>query len=203
MANTRDLMGFTYDEAARLAGLSRNRLDRILSTGVHDPEHPSSILSFRDLVALRTIARLRDKYHVPLPRLRKAYVYMLEHAHCPWAELKVGAATKKDVGFWNPTTEIWELANETGQMVAAFTIAEVEEEMAAAVIRDRQRKPEDVGQFDRTRGVMGKALCFKGTRIPRSVVIDYIREGASNAEILDEYPSLTIEDIDAAKKLAS
>ena len=41
--------------------------------------------------------------------------------------------------------------------------------------------------------------CIKGTRIMVSVVLDNITVGISNEEILKSYPSLTKEDIQAAK----
>jgi len=40
--------------------------------------------------------------------------------------------------------------------------------------------------------------CIKGSRIPMSVVLDDLAAGRSNREILDEYPTLTQEDIRAA-----
>jgi len=39
---------------------------------------------------------------------------------------------------------------------------------------------------------------FKGTRIPISIVLKMLRDGASFKKIMDEYPKLTEEDIKAA-----
>ncbi|TFF89284.1 MAG: DUF433 domain-containing protein [Promethearchaeota archaeon] len=39
---------------------------------------------------------------------------------------------------------------------------------------------------------------FKGTRIPISIVLKMLRDGASFEKILDEYPTLSKEDIRAA-----
>jgi len=39
---------------------------------------------------------------------------------------------------------------------------------------------------------------FKGTRIPISIVLKMLRDGASFQKILEEYPKLTEEDIKAA-----
>jgi uncharacterized protein (DUF433 family) len=198
MATARDLLGFQLEEAARLAGLSKARLDRILATSVHVPSGESTLLSFRDLVALRTVARLKS-YGVSLQRLRSAYWHLREYSASPWSELVVGVAPKKDVAFLNRTTDQWEAANATKQLLAPFSIAEVEEEMAAAVERDRKRKPEHLGKVDRVRGVMGGEECFQGTRIPVRIVRDYLNDGASVDEILADYPSLSIQDIQAVK----
>ncbi len=40
--------------------------------------------------------------------------------------------------------------------------------------------------------------CIKGTRIWVSLVLDYLAEGMSEREILEEYPQLSHEDILAA-----
>jgi len=40
--------------------------------------------------------------------------------------------------------------------------------------------------------------CIKGTRIWVSLILDFLADGMSFDEILDEYPHLSIEDIRAA-----
>jgi len=46
--------------------------------------------------------------------------------------------------------------------------------------------------------VCGGQPCIRGTRIPIAVVLDALAEGLSPEEIVDHYPSLTVEDIRAA-----
>jgi uncharacterized protein (DUF433 family) len=45
---------------------------------------------------------------------------------------------------------------------------------------------------------MHGAVCFTGTRIPVTVVLDNLAAGESVATILDEYPTLKAEHIPAA-----
>lgn len=45
--------------------------------------------------------------------------------------------------------------------------------------------------------------CIRGTRIPASVILDNLSAHVSPEEILDSYPSLTLEDIDAALAYAA
>lgn len=45
--------------------------------------------------------------------------------------------------------------------------------------------------------MLGKPV-IRGTRIPVELVVRKVGEGASEAELLDGYPRLTIEDIRAA-----
>ncbi len=46
--------------------------------------------------------------------------------------------------------------------------------------------------------IMHGAVCFVGTRIPVSVVLDNLAAGETNERILEEYPSLRAEHIPAA-----
>ena len=48
----------------------------------------------------------------------------------------------------------------------------------------------------------GKA-CIRGTRVMVSVILDNLAEGASTAELLKSYPSLTTEDVRAAMAYAA
>lgn len=45
--------------------------------------------------------------------------------------------------------------------------------------------------------------CFKGTRIMVSVILELLETGESVAEIIDNYPGLTPQHIQAALHLAS
>ncbi len=46
--------------------------------------------------------------------------------------------------------------------------------------------------------IMHGAVCFRGTRIPVSVVLDNLAAGETSDRILDNYPSLKPEHIPAA-----
>ncbi len=46
--------------------------------------------------------------------------------------------------------------------------------------------------------IMRGAVCFRGTRVPVSVVLDNLAGGESPALILEQYPSLKPEHIPAA-----
>jgi uncharacterized protein (DUF433 family) len=45
--------------------------------------------------------------------------------------------------------------------------------------------------------------CIKGTRILTSVVLDNLAEGLTSQEIVQEYPPLTLEDIQAVLAYAA
>ena len=51
--------------------------------------------------------------------------------------------------------------------------------------------------------IMRGAVCFTGTRIPVSVVLDNLADGESAEDILQNYPSLRKEHIPAALAYAA
>jgi uncharacterized protein (DUF433 family) len=51
--------------------------------------------------------------------------------------------------------------------------------------------------------VMHGAACFRGTRIPVSVVLDNLADGLRPEQILEQYPSLKAEHIAAALAYAA
>ena len=51
--------------------------------------------------------------------------------------------------------------------------------------------------------VRGGQLCAKGTRVPVTVILDSLAEGAGREEILHSYPTLTPDHIDAALAYAA
>ncbi len=51
--------------------------------------------------------------------------------------------------------------------------------------------------------IMHGTVCFRGTRVPVSVVLDNLAAGESAAAILTEYPTLKVECIAAAMAYAA
>jgi uncharacterized protein (DUF433 family) len=53
--------------------------------------------------------------------------------------------------------------------------------------------------IDRVKGVMGGDPVFKGTRVPVRLVVAMLEQGAEAADILDGYPTLTVDMLDLAR----
>jgi uncharacterized protein (DUF433 family) len=51
--------------------------------------------------------------------------------------------------------------------------------------------------------VCGGELCATGTRIPVTVILDSLAEGATKEEVLASYPSLRVHHINAALAYAA
>jgi uncharacterized protein (DUF433 family) len=55
-------------------------------------------------------------------------------------------------------------------------------------------------RISKTPGIQGGAACIKETRIPVWVLVNYKRLGETEAELLEDYPSLTTDDLAAADR---
>jgi uncharacterized protein (DUF433 family) len=51
--------------------------------------------------------------------------------------------------------------------------------------------------------VCGGQLCANGTRVPVTVILDNLAEGATHEEILHSYPTIRAEHIEAALSYAA
>jgi uncharacterized protein (DUF433 family) len=52
-------------------------------------------------------------------------------------------------------------------------------------------------------GICGGQPCVRGTRIYIAIILDGLAEGLSPEEVINHYPSLTLEDIQAALAYAA
>jgi uncharacterized protein (DUF433 family) len=51
--------------------------------------------------------------------------------------------------------------------------------------------------------ILGGKACIRGMRLPVSLIVNLVANGMSNAEIIQEYPDLEIEDIQQALHYAA
>ena len=66
--------------------------------------------------------------------------------------------------------------------------------------------PQNTGMFDRITfdpKVLGGRACIRGMRIPVSVIVSQVAHGASQEEILKDYPDLEPEDVRQAMEYAA
>jgi uncharacterized protein (DUF433 family) len=68
-------------------------------------------------------------------------------------------------------------------------------------IRDlNKRTGAEIGQVERRRGVVHNQAVIAGTRIPVSAIKAYSEAGYTTEQIIEEYPTLSAEDVEAAIK---
>jgi uncharacterized protein (DUF433 family) len=193
---------YSLKTAAKLAGLSEGVVRRWFRTGliVSEYEDDDGLLSFRDVVGLRTLAILRRKHKVAPKDLSAVGAYLSRRHKTPWASVR----------FWVMGRRVYFHDNATGAPLAArplkqapllpFELERVELEVRQAASKLSRRHPDEVGRIVQTRGVIGSAPRFDGTRIPVSVVHEALCAGATQREILRMYPALKPADIKAALK---
>jgi len=68
---------------------------------------------------------------------------------------------------------------------------------------NRDIKTETFPRISRDKNIMHGQPVIKGTRIPVSLIFDYLADGYTVKDILDQFPHLTPEDINEALRYGS
>ncbi|MGE5597175.1 MAG: DUF433 domain-containing protein, partial [Hyphomicrobiales bacterium] len=168
-------------------------------TGFFRPAHTRdssrfrAMYSFKDVVALRTLAGLRER--LPLQELRKVGAWLRERYDEPWSSLRF-FVIGRSVVFEDPQGN--RVLAGTDQRVLPIDLGEIERETERLTDGLIARGPEQIGHIVRNRYVQHNAWLLDGTRIPTSAVWNFHEAGYANDEIQREYPRLTLADIEAA-----
>ncbi|MEO6152847.1 MAG: DUF433 domain-containing protein [Croceibacterium sp.] len=186
--------------------LTRTRLIRWDRLGFFSPEYLddddrgnpySRIYSYEDLVGLRMLRSLMVDYHVPVSEIKAAYPAMTAQWTKPWSKIEIGVLKRKivtDIGGQPRNITDGQLA------LKCVPLPSIAEAVRREAEKLRKRKKADEGKFENHKFVVRNATVFKGTRIPVSIVADFIEAGYSDKGIVAEYPSLTIKDVQAARR---
>jgi uncharacterized protein (DUF433 family) len=196
------LSAFTADQAATLTGLSPGQLAAWDRDGFFEPSLAyekrrspySRIYTFEDVVGLRTLAILRKK--VSLQHLKKAAKKLREHSGRPWTELTL-YVLNREVHFRRPDSKSVEGAV-SGQMAIEIPLETVADDVRERADSLRHRSEQTVGQISQKKFVMGGVPTIAGTRITVANVQAFADAGYSVKQILEQYPQLKKQDIEAA-----
>ena len=199
------IVAFSAQDVSRLTGLSLRQLALWDRDGFFVPRYAnedrrlpySRVYDFRDVVGLRTLALLRNKYNVSRQQLVKINDWLKQHHETPWSSLRFYVGGGK-VYFDDPETGGHMVGFKPGQTAFAFEMDEVERTMSDAAERLKERTPEQIGRVVRNRHVLRNQPVLDGTRVPTAAVWNYHEDGYDTAAILRAYPRLTADDIDAA-----
>lgn len=197
---------FTEDHVSRLTGISKRQLRYwdndgffVPSMAYEDRSRPySRLYSFRDVVSLKVLNKLRNESKVSLPHLREVKDKLAHLGDDMWSKTTL-YVLKKRVVFDNPETKAKEEVV-SGQGVLQIPLKVVTGDMKEQVKELSRRDQTVIGKFDQRRGVAHNQLVIAGTRIPVRSVKAFADAGYSVAQIKREYPTLTDEDIRAAIK---
>ena len=204
------LHAFTMEQAARASGVSERRIAYWDRTGVLSPSLSpaertrgphSRIYSFRDLVGLRTLGELRDRYHLPLQTLRVVGHWLRDRYAEPWASLRffvLGSGRTADILLRDPESDAIVSARKHGQVAIAIELEPIARRTEAEAAKLVQRTSDQFGKVVQNRYVLGNAPVLAGTRVPTAAVWDFHEAGYDTPAILREYPRLTPLDIQRA-----
>jgi uncharacterized protein (DUF433 family) len=202
---TNIIMAFTEEQAEKLTGVSASQLRSWDRTGFFVPALAnknrslplSRLYSFRDLVCLKVLNALRNEANVSLQHLRSVKERLSHLGEDVWAKTTLYVLNKKVV-FENPETQNKEEVV-TGQGVLQIPLMIVTGDMRRAVDEMKKRDVSSLsGKIERIKGIAGNRPVIAGTRIPVSTIKAFADEGFSAEQIIEEYPTLTLEDIQAA-----
>lgn len=190
------IVAFTPHEVCRITGLSPRQLRDWDATGLVGPRNREvgqprlRVYSFRDVVALRTVAQLRER--LPFLELKRVAAWLQERYEEPWGTLTFHVTDRKAV--------FDDLSGKPVGSEPSFSIslADIERESAADAEALLQRTPDQEGRIVRNRHVQRNAWVVDGTRIPTSAVWDLHTSGFDTAAIQREYPRLSSKDIAVA-----
>lgn len=197
---------FTVDQAARLSGLSEDQLRSWDTSGLFRPtlgwedrrRHYSRIYTYDDLVALRTLARLRES-GVSTRRLARIGAHLKSLTDRPWSGRSFFVVPSTGRVFFTYEDALI-AAEPMGQQAMGniIDLGRVEQDVQDRLAQMGSRV--DLrGRIVTDRYIHGGTPIFAGTRIPMSSVVEFLDEGHSADEIIAQFPRLTCDDIEAAR----
>lgn len=199
------IVALDQDKVVRLVGVPKSTLNDWERKGVFRPSYVDPnprtpyrrVYSFRDIVSLRALAKIRRQLGVSLADIREAGKYLSMFYESPWTELRFGVIDRKLV-FWHPQSQRW--MGTDGQGILELNMADIPHEVESDLPEVMKRDTGTIGSISRHRYVNHNRPTIAGTRVLVSTVANMLEHGFSEDQILGEYPGLTREDIRAVSE---
>lgn len=195
------------DKAARLARVTPERLNYWAATGLLRPSvddrltpgRAIRLYSFTELLAVLIVAEMRSR-GVSLQHIRTVVerVRARGHEH-PLTEVRYAVVGRRL--YLQDENGRWEDGDHPGQGVIPQVLDL--RPLRTRIDESAKRASSSVGRIERRRGALGSQPVLAGTRIPVDAVRRYLEAGWSPAEVVEEFPLLTTEDVEAVRALAS
>lgn len=197
------VIALTEAHVAGVTGLSIGQLRAWDRRGLFVPQLASQnrripfgrVYSFKDVVALRAIAILKRDYKISTQKLVKVAKQLEAMGFDHWTDVKL-YVLKKEVSFQLPNSDIVE-GMDTGQR-GMLPIIEVIEDVESKVEQLKVRRLDQHGKIEKGKHIAHNAAVVSGTRIPTSTIRRFLDAGYTPLQVIKEYPSLTLKDINAA-----
>ena len=198
------IAAFSEDQVGRITGLGKGRLRYWARTDFFRPsfveDNPrraySRFYSFKNIVALRTLEVLRIQHNVPLQHLRKVAESLAHLKDELWTRTSLYIVNRRVI-FENPET------GRPQEVVAGQYHLGIKLEKIILDTRDdiaalNKRSSDSIGKLSRHRSIARNASSIAGTRITVGSIKRLREDGYSVDQIIEEYPDLTEEDVQAA-----
>lgn len=201
-----EVRAFSSEHVCRLTGLTERQLRHWDQSGFFSPAfgtergRPSArVYSFRDVVALRTLAILRREYGIPLQELRREGAELAKRFTDPWSALTF-YVYGRTIYFEYPETSGIISTRPMGQTILPieFDMRRVAQSVQQQGQDLQHRVPYEYGRIVHSRHVLRNAPVLAGTRIPTRAIWEFHEVGYDSAAIQHEYPTLTEADIHSA-----
>ena len=205
MSETDVIGAFSEEDAARLSGVSIYQLRDWDRSGFLRPSYApedrrqaySRVYSFRDIVSLRVLNALRNKNSVPMQHLRKVATELAHLGDEKWTATVLYVLGKRVV-FDDPRdTKRREVVS--GQRVLDIPLRVAISDTKQAIEDMNHRGSAEYGHVLSGRFLQNNQPVFEGTRIPVASVKRYLECGYGTDDILEEFPDLSAEDVEAAR----
>jgi uncharacterized protein (DUF433 family)/DNA-binding transcriptional MerR regulator len=196
---------FSADQVVKLTGLTMRQLAYWDRTGFFRPHYASTnrrspysrIYSFPDVVGLRTISLLKNVHGVTMAHLKRTAERLSKFTERPWSDIKL-SVWNREVVWIDPETGRPETV--LGGQGILFKVLDVIEDMKQKTRAFRVRGRDDFGKVVANKNVVRNRPVIAGTRISVDAIKRLAKDGFSAERIVEEYPSLTLADVDAALK---
>jgi DNA-binding transcriptional MerR regulator len=201
---TADVLAIPDKRAASLARVSMRRLRyweqvRLVTPSIRrelSRRNTVRLYTFQDLLELLVVAELRHRPGISLQHIQRLVGHLHQQGYAaPLRELRF-ATRGGDIYVQHPDGS-WSGDPLPDQVIFHQVITL--EPLRAKIEGIGRRDPRAAGKVVHRRGVHASKPIFAGTRITVAAVQRYLRAGYDEAAILEEYPSLTAADIDAAR----
>ena len=202
------LFAFSVDDVTRITGISKARLTRWDKLKFFSPEFAdeddrgnpySRVYSFNDLVGLRTLAILTDKFRVALSELRAAHNILAHSGGVrPWSKIRLAVANRKIVTHDDQGRPCKVVDGQYSFI--EIDLPEIARDISSKADALRKRDSSKVGVIERYKFVARNAPVLAGTRIPVRAIDSFIDEGYSDDGIVAEYPTQTAFDVATVRR---
>jgi uncharacterized protein (DUF433 family) len=169
-----------------------------------------TLLSFEQLLMVRTVQHLRDNLNFSLqkitPAIRKLSSFVFEHLFDEeWYQLRFFRTAESSIGVVDSMDRSIEV--DTGQFVMLEVLPELEA-FLSKTREDWERREVDIGEFSHlvyNAGVVGGSPTIRGTRI-ETAFVGYLAQDLSFKELRSLYPyveedalleAMRFEDVDS------